>query len=113
MPDTPYQQNAKTFKIVPWGKTIKYLNITIIAGGSSKMENPERFFKAIIFKTHVVKYLKFITLITKSNQNQGKDDYKVHPYEKKADSLLDLYSGICVPYKSHKKYYGKDFENCP
>ena len=52
MPDTSDQQNAKTFQIMSWGKTIKYLNITIIAGGSSKMEDPERFFKAIIFKSH-------------------------------------------------------------
>ena len=55
MPDTSDQKNTKTFKIMPWCEAIKYLNITIIAGGSSKMEDPERFFKAIIFKPHVVK----------------------------------------------------------
>jgi hypothetical protein len=55
MPDTAYQQNAKTLQIMPWCKTIKDLNITIIAGGSSKMEDPKRFFEAIIFKTHDMK----------------------------------------------------------
>ena len=37
---------------MPWCKAIKYLNIAIIAGGSSEVEDPERFFEAIIFKTH-------------------------------------------------------------
>jgi hypothetical protein len=52
MPYASDEQNTKTLQIMPWSKTIKYLNITIIAGGSSEMEEPERFFEAITFKTH-------------------------------------------------------------
>jgi hypothetical protein len=40
MPYTSYQQNAKALKIMFWRKTIKYFYITIIAGGSSEVEDP-------------------------------------------------------------------------
>jgi hypothetical protein len=93
--DTSNQQNPKSFKIMSRGQTIKYLNITIIAGGTSKMEDPERFFKAIIFKTHDEKYL-----ITKHNQYKSSYGNQVHPYKKEADSLFDLYPWICIPYQS-------------
>jgi len=99
MPDASDQENTKTFKIMPWGEAIKYLNITIIARGSSKMENPERFFKAIIFKPHVDRYL-----ITKRNQYKSNYGNQVHPYKKEADSLFDFYPWICIPYQSQDKY---------
>jgi len=60
MPDTSNQQNSKTFKIVPRREAIKYFNITIIAGGTSKMEDPKRLFKAIILKPHFDKYLECV-----------------------------------------------------
>ena len=95
MPDTSDQQNTKTFEIVPWREAIKYFNITIIAGGTSKMEDPKRLFKAIIFKPHFDKFL-----VTKCNQYKSNYCNQVHPYEKEADSLFDLNPWICVPYQS-------------
>jgi hypothetical protein len=55
MPYASNQENSKSFKIVPWSEAIEYFNVTIIAGGSAKMEHPKRFFEAIIFETHFCK----------------------------------------------------------
>jgi hypothetical protein len=37
---TADQKNTKTFQIVSWSKAVKYFNIAVIAGSSSKMEDP-------------------------------------------------------------------------
>ena len=91
MPYTSDKQNSESFKIVPGREAVEYLNITIIAGSSSKMEDPERFLEAIIFKPHVDKYL-----ITKFNQYKSDYCEQVHPDEKETDSLFYLNPWICV-----------------
>ena len=52
MPHTPYQQNAKPLQIVTGCKAVENLNIAVIAGCSSEVEDPQGLFEAIIFKTH-------------------------------------------------------------
>ncbi len=92
MPDAAYQKYSKALKIVPGGKAIEDLNIAIIAGGSSKMKDPQGLFKTATFKTHFVKLL-----IAKSNQNQCSYRQKVHPDKEEAYCLLYFNPGICIP----------------
>ncbi len=49
MTDTPHKLHSKSFQVKPWREAIQDLNVTIIAGGSAKVEQPERFFKTIVF----------------------------------------------------------------
>src|SRR5665647_20826 len=52
MPYAAYQQDAKPFQIMSRGKTVKDLDITVIAGGSTEMKDPERFPETIILEPH-------------------------------------------------------------
>jgi len=61
MPDSTYKQDSESFHIVPWRKAIQYLYITIIAGGTSKMEYPQRFFKTITTYTQLLSFYRLIT----------------------------------------------------
>ena len=108
MPDTANKQNAKPFQIVSRGKAIEYLNIAIIAGCSTEVEDPERFFKTEFLKTHV-----YNILITKTNQHKCNYSKQVHPYYKKVDGLLYLQPRIRVSYQSKKQNHNNNFNYSP
>ena len=105
MSDAANQKYPEPFQIVSWRQAIEDLNITIIAGGSSEVEDPERFFEAIIFKSH-----SLLNLITKCNQNQRNYYNQIHIYEEKCHCLFYLNSWISVPDKSKQENDSGDFQ---
>jgi hypothetical protein len=41
MPDAPYQQYPEPFKIIPRCKAVKYLNVAVVTGSPSEVEDPQ------------------------------------------------------------------------
>jgi len=56
MPYTANEQDTEPLQIVTGCEAIEYLNVTIVARSTPEMEDPERFFKTVTFKTHRYNY---------------------------------------------------------
>lgn len=95
MPDTANKQYTKPFQIMPGGQAIEDLNIAIIAGCPTKVEDPERFFETEAFKAHVIKYL-----VSKKYQYNRNDCEQIHPDQEETYSLFDLDSWVGIPDES-------------
>jgi hypothetical protein len=52
MPYAAHQEDAKPFQVMPGGKAVKDLDVTVIAGGATEVKDPERFPETIILEPH-------------------------------------------------------------
>ena len=60
MPDCTNKLDAESFQIVPWRKAIEDLDIAVVAGGTSEMKYPQRFFKTITTQSQLLSFYRLI-----------------------------------------------------